>query len=237
MPEGGTIKLQAENVVVSAKDTLPLKDGEYVKISIQDQGIGIPEEHLQRIFDPYFSTKQKGSGLGLATVYSVIKNHDSQVGIGSTFYVYFPASPGQLRVKEEEENVEINPITGEGRVLVMDDEENIRELAREMLNNLGYEVTTAIDGAEAIKLYRGARDSGQPFDAVIADLTVPGGMNGKETIQQLVKIDPRIKAIVSSGYSNDPIMANFREYKFQGAIAKPYRTRELSILLHEVLSK
>ncbi len=243
MPEGGTIKVQAENVVVSAKDTLPLKDGEYVKISIQDQGIGIPEEHLQRIFDPYFSTKQKGSGLGLATVYSVIKNHDgyitvdSQVGIGSTFYAYFPASPGQLPVKEEEENVEIKPVAGRGRVLVMDDEENIRELAREMLGNLGYEVTTAIDGAEAIKLYRDARDSGQPFDAVITDLTVPGGMSGKEAIQQLVKIDPGIKAIVSSGYSNDPIMANFREYKFKGAIAKPYRTRELSILLHEVLRK
>lgn len=243
MPEGGAIKVQAENVVVDAKDNLPLKDGKYVKISIQDGGIGIPEEYLQRIFDPYFSTKQKGSGLGLATVYSVIKNHDgyitvdSQVGIGSTFHVYFPASPGQPPVEEEEENVEINPVAGEGRVLVMDDEENIRELVKEMLGSLGYEVTTAMDGAEAIELYRDARDSGQPFDAVITDLTVPGGMSGKEAIQQLVKIDPGVKAIVSSGYSNDPIMANFREYNFHGAIAKPYRTRELSILLHEVLRK
>jgi len=242
MPEGGNIEIQVENIAVGAEDALSLKDGEYLRISVTDQGIGIPEEHIQRIFDPYFSTKQKGSGLGLATAYSIVKNHDgyitvdSRVGSGSTFYVYLPALPGAILERAKAEDMETSPVKGKGKVLVMDDEENIRELVNEMLSSLGYEVTTATDGTEAIELYLEARDSEQPFDAIITDLTVPGGMNGKEAIQRLAKIDPEIKAIVSSGYSNDPIISNFRDYNFSGAIAKPYRARELSVVLNEVIN-
>jgi PAS domain S-box-containing protein len=253
MPEGGVIRVSAENVILEAGEVItvstedvvlwaehspPLEDGEYVKISIQDGGIGISQEHLERVFDPYFTTKQRGSGLGLTTSYSIIKNHgghitvESQVGVGTAVHFYLPAFPERTPTKE---NREENLIMGEGRILVMDDEEAIGELASEMLGRLGYEVTTAIDGAEVIELYKEAKDSGQPYDAVIIDLTVPGGMGGKKTIRELMKIDPEVKAIVSSGYSKDPIMADFREYGFTGVIAKPYKTKELSEVLHRAV--
>jgi len=239
MPDGGAVRVCAENVTVRAEDALPLKDGEYVKISIEDQGVGIPEEHLQKIFDPFFTTKEKRSGLGLAASYSIIKDHDgyiaaeSEVGIGTILYVYVPAFPERTLVKEEREEEEL--IIGTGKILVMDDQEMIRETVSEMLDNIGYEVTTATDGAEAIDLYKAAKESGQTFDAVIMDLTVAGGMGGKEAVQKLIEIDPDVKAIVSSGYSNDPIMADFREYGFSGVIAKPYRIKELSEVLHRVM--
>ena len=227
MASGGIVKVRAENMTIEAESGLPLKEG--------DHGIGIPEDDLPKIFDPYFTTKQKGSGLGLATTYSVVKNHDghitveSHVGVGTTFHMYLPAFP------VEEEKVAGKPITGEGRILVMDDEELLRELVSDMLTNIGYEVTAAIDGAEAIELYKEATESGNPFDAVIIDLTIPGAMGGKKTIQKLREIDPGVKAIVSSGYSNDPIMADFRMHGFKGVIAKPYETKELSEVLHRVI--
>jgi PAS domain S-box-containing protein len=239
MPDGGMITMQGENSIIEAEHGLPLQPGSYVEISIADQGIGIPEDGLPRIFDPYFTTKQTGSGLGLAVAYSIIRKHnghisvESQTGVGTTFHIYLPASPeAVLAVAEKEEE---KPITGAGRILVMDDEKYVRDLAAEMLSSIGYKVTTAIDGSEAIEMYREARDSGRPYDAVIMDLTVPGGMGGKEAIQRLVEIDPEVKAIVSSGYSNDPIMAAFREYGFRGVIAKPYKTRELSQVMREVM--
>jgi len=241
MPEGGIISVKAENMIVRKADALPLKDGEYVKITIQDQGIGIPKEHLQRIFDPYFTTKQKGSGLGLATSYSIIKNHDgciaveSEVGVGTTFCCYLPASSEEAPAKEEKR--EDKPIMGKGRILVMDDEEAIRELAGEMLNGIGYEATTATDGAEAIRLYEEARSSERSYDAVIMDLTIPGGMGAKKAIQGLMEIDPEVRAIASSGYSNDPVMANFRQYGFSSAIAKPYKINALSEVLHNVINR
>ena len=239
MASGGIVKVRAENMTVKAEHGLPVKDGEYVKISIEDRGIGIPEDDLPKIFDPYFTTKQKGSGLGLSTSYSIIKNHDghitaeSQVGVGTTFHIYLPASPEEILVVEKK--VEGKPIMGEGRILVMDDEKHVRDLAAEMLSSIGYKVTTAIDGTEAIEMYKEAMESGNPFDAVIIDLTIPGGMGGKETIQKLIEVDPQVKAIVSSGYSNDPILANFGEYGFKGVVAKPYKTSELSAVLHRVI--
>ena len=241
MPEGGIISVKAENMIVRKADALPLKDGEYVKITIQDQGIGIPKEHLQRIFDPYFTTKQKGSGLGLATSYSIIKNHDgciaveSEVGVGTTFCCYLPASSEKAPVEEEKR--EDKPIMGKGRILVMDDEEAIRELAGEMLNGIGYEATTATDGAEAIRLYEEAKSSERSYDAVIMDLTIPGGMGAEKAIQGLMEIDPEVRAIASSGYSNDPVMANFRQYGFRSAIAKPYKINALSEVLHNVINR
>ena len=240
MASGGTVKMTAENVVIRAEHGLPLKDGGYVKISIQDHGIGIPEADLPKIFDPFFTTKQQGNGLGLATCYSIIQKHnghiavDSQLGVGTAFHIYLPAFPEEI-VKEKDE-ARVEAIIGEGGVLVMDDEQHIRDLVSDMLQRIGYEVTTATDGAEAIELYKEAMESGNPFDAVIMDLTIPGGVGGREAIQRLVEIDPEVKAVVSSGYSNDPVLASPAEYGFRGVIAKPYETREVHEILHRVIA-
>jgi len=241
MPEGGIIKVRAENIIVDKDHSLPLKEGRYVKISIEDQGIGIPKEHLSKIFDPYFTTKQKGSGLGLATTYSILKKHggyitvESELRVGSIFHIYLPASRERAAPKKEVEEEIFIP--GRGRVLVMDDEDMVREVAGEMLTQLGYEVELAKDGAEAIKLYKQAIEAKEPYDAVILDLTVPGGMGGKEAIKRLLEIDPKVKAIVSSGYSNDPIMAEFKRYGFMGVVAKPYRIKDLSEVLAGIKMK
>ncbi len=238
MPQGGVIHVHAENVLVTAEQGLPLKDGNYLKIVVRDKGVGIPKNILPRIFDPYFTTKHKGSGLGLATAYSIIQNHDgwitaeSDVGIGTTFHVYLPASQSQL---EKSLDLEETIATGSGRILLMDDEDSIREVAREMLSTLGYEVELARDGTEAISLYRTARDSSYPFEVVVLDLTVPDGMGGMEAIERLREIDPEIKAVVSSGYSNDPIMADYTKYGFRGVVAKPYSAKELSQTLERVI--
>ena len=238
MPEGGRIRLDCKNLNVNEEDRLPLKEGMYVGISIQDQGEGIPQKYLQRIFDPYFTTKRKGRGLGLATVYSIIRNHngyitlDSETGVGTTFRLYLPASQTKI-TPQRIENGEV--LAAKGKILVLDDEDIVRESMREILMFAGYEVELARDGAEAIEQYVKAQATDRPFDAVIMDLTIPGGMGGKEAMQKLIEIDPGIKAIVSSGYSNDPIMANFMEYGFRGAVSKPYKVNELTDTLYAVL--
>ncbi|HEX2768662.1 MAG TPA: ATP-binding protein [Geobacteraceae bacterium] len=235
MPEGGMIRVHIENLVVGPMDVLTVKEGRYVKISIEDHGVGIPEEHLQKIFDPYFSTKQKGSGLGLATVYSIINSHDghikveSKVGIGTTFHLYIPASVNLLQAATLTKET---PIAGSGKILVMDDEEVIREVAAEILGHLGYSVVVCCDGVETIEEYLKANETGEPFAAVIMDLTVPGGMGGKETMKKLLEIDSGVVGIVSSGYCNDPILAHYREYGFSGVVAKPYNMEELGKALH-----
>jgi len=201
--------------------------------------VGIPANFLPKIFDPYFTTKQMGSGLGLATAYSIVKNHyghisvESELGAGTTFHIYLPAADRKMVEPPEKEG---RVLTGLGKILVMDDEEMVRQILDKMLGHLGYKAKCARNGEEAIELFTSAQASGKAFDAVILDLTVPGGIGGKETMARLFKIDPRIKAIVSSGYSDDPIMADFREYGFSGVIAKPYRISELSKILQEVLS-
>ncbi|HTZ19071.1 MAG TPA: ATP-binding protein, partial [Dissulfurispiraceae bacterium] len=221
MTEGGLIMVQARNVVISEADRLPLKEGRYIKISIRDQGTGIPSDMLPKIFDPYFTTKPKGTGLGLTTCYSIVKRHDglitaeSVMGSGSTFFIYLPASEGKVNAGRGE--IE-SSLSGKGKVLVMDDEEMIREVAGRMLNHLGYEVGLAADGNEAVALYTTAKSEGNPFDIVIMDLTIPGGMGGKETIQKLAEIDPGIRALVSSGYSHGPITAEYRKFGFCGVV-------------------
>jgi PAS domain S-box-containing protein len=239
-PEGGTIRIEAQNADIRSAEGMPLPGGKYVKISIMDHGTGISEEHLQRIFDPYFTTKQKGSGLGLSIVHSVIRNHsgnitvESRLGVGTTFIIYLPASAEKAVRKELEREVHI---PGRGRVLLMDDEEVVRRVSGEILKEMGYEVEFASDGAEAIRLYKTAMASPRPFDAVIMDLTVPGGMGGKEAIQKLREADPEVKAVVSSGYSHDPIMAHYKEYGFCEVIAKPFSSIELGRIMRKVIVK
>lgn len=245
MPEGGTIRIGAENKTLEAEGEqgLPLQAGRYIKLYITDEGIGIPEEHLSKIFDPYFTTKQNGSGLGLTISYSIIKNHNGYLGVesepgsGTTFYIYLPASQQGVPTRDNFVGADIQILskTGKGKVLVMDDEEMIREATDQILGYLGYEVASAKDGAEAIKLYKSARESGQPFDVVILDLTIPGGMGGKEAIQKLLELDPQAKVIVSSGYSNDPVMAEYKRYGFIDVIAKPYKIEELNQTLAKVI--
>ena len=242
MPDGGILNIGAKNMTFKRTGTIPLPKGKYVEIIIKDYGVGISKEHLSRVFEPYFSTKQKGSGLGLATTFSIIKNHggyitvDSKIGAGTTFYIYLPASDKPTTANGEIEEMEPN-ILGKGKILVMDDEEMIREMLGNMLRLAGYEVELTNDGIEAIEQYREAKESGQPFNAVILDLTIPGGLGGKETIKKLLKIDPNVIAIVSSGYATDPIMADYGEYGFKAVITKPYSISELEKTLKGFVGK
>jgi CheY-like chemotaxis protein len=231
MPTGGTIKIGAENVTVGKKTPLPLKEGRYVRVSIADPGIGITEKYLSRIFDPFYTTKEKGSGLGLSTSFTIVNQHDgtitvdSEVGMGTTFHIFLPASEERLVVEKKERK---KPKPGQGRILLVDDDESVRRSAGKILKRLGYQVKYAKDGAEGIRLYEKAMAEKQPFDIILMDLTIPGGMGGKEAIEKLLEIDPRAKAIVSSGYSDDRVLSNFEEYGFCGAVTKPYRIDDLA---------
>lgn len=238
MPQGGAIEVRSENVTVVSQDGLPLGPGAYIRISVHDQGVGIPKENLSKIFDPYFTTKQRGSGLGLATSYSIVKRHGGCIsvgsvpGAGSVFHIYLPSSHQPVAAEETREK----PVPGIGRLLFMDDEEAVRIVAGQMLKTLGYSCEAAADGAEAVERYKRARDAGRPFDAVILDLTVIGGMGGAEAVKKLIEIDPKVKAIVASGYSNNPVLADYEAFGFAGVIAKPYSLQTLSWTLHSVLA-
>ncbi len=246
MPEGGLLKISAENV--KSDDNLPiLRKGNYVKISIGDHGKGIAKKNLNKIFNPYFSTKKmgnkKGTGLGLSICHSIIKKHGGDVTVeskydkGTTFHIYLPSANGKASHQKAAVTSEQEiPIFGEGRILVMDDEAMIRKLAGELLTYLGYEVDFAMDGTEAVKRYKQAMTSKKPFNAVILDLTVKGGMGGKKAIQELTKIDPHVIGIVSSGYCNDPGITDYGRYGFSGVVAKPYTMGELGEKLNQVMS-
>jgi PAS domain S-box-containing protein len=240
MPDGGIIQVSAENITVNPNHGLPLPTGRYVKIACQDPGTGIPDAELPKIFDPYFTSKPQGNGLGLTSAYSIVKRHEghisvqSQVDVGSTFDVYLPAAADATpRAAVEKPRA----LTGTGKILVMDDEEMIRDLLQHMLPRMGYTVEVARDGNQALELYRHAMDSGEPFDAAILDLTVPGAMGGKKTVDRLRQMDARVKAIVSSGYSNDPIMSDYQKYGFSGVVEKPFNMRSLGNALAELLAK
>jgi len=238
MPDGGIIDVTCENYDKTQKDRLLTQADSYLKITIQDSGVGMPLKLLDKIFDPYFSTKREGSGLGLAICHSIISKHNGYIkvesvqGEGASFIFYLPALKGQQPAEQLGE--ETFQVIGSGKALVMDDEEMIRDLAGEMLSYRGYHVTFAKNGEESIDFYKKEMETGIPFDFVILDLTIPGGMGGKEAIKKILQIDPKAKVIVSSGYSNDPVMANYKEYGFSGVIAKPFQLKNLQKAINSV---
>lgn len=239
MPKGGVVRVSADNVTLEAESPLALPPGRYCRITVKDHGVGIKPEHLGKVFDPYFTTKEKGTGLGLATSYSIVKKHDgimtvdSTLGVGAEFHVYLPASEKQVKPATPEP---VAPVQGQGRILVMDDEDLIRELAQTSLQFLGYDVDTVADGEACIAAYTRARDEGRPYSVLIMDLTIPGGMGGKEAIQRLRELDPDVRAIVSSGYSHGPEMANHKQHGFRGMVNKPYKVEELAKEIIAVLN-
>ena len=239
MPDGGTIHIQTENTPITPETASPLSPGKYIKITVKDRGVGISEKNISRIFDPYFSTKQQGSGLGLAVTYSIVTRHGgfinahSKIDYGTTIILFLPACTGAHEKKQKE----MTAHQGEGRILIMDDHEQILIMSEIMFNQMGYTTTCALDGARAIELYRRAFQSGEPFDLVILDLTVPGGMGGEETIAELLRINPEIKAIVSSGYSNDPVMADCKAYGFCGVLPKPYTIEQVAEILNKIFKR
>ena len=238
MPDGGRVRISASNVMIASDARISLEPGPYLKIAITDHGCGIAKEHLPTIFDPYFTTKSKGAGLGLAIAYSIIKKHkgtievDSKVGAGSTFTIYLPASQEPMRACSR---VASWRFEGKRKLLVMDDEQMIREVAEALLANLGFEVTTVADGAAALEACRGQAQSGTPFDAVILDLTVRGGMGGRECIARLRQFDPDVPIVISSGYSNDVVLSDCEGWGVNRILAKPYRIEELSNVVGELL--
>lgn len=240
MPMGGEIQLSLVNDEV-AEGALPgLSAGRYVRLSVADSGAGIPPEQVARIFEPYFTTKPNGFGLGLATVYSIVRKHDglitveSKVGRGTTFHVWMQAASGSPVIVTPSGNLLLRL---EGNVLFMDDEEALREVTSRQLNMLGLQVTVVADGAAAVTEYVTAKQEGRPYDAVILDLTVPGGMGGQEAMQKLLAVDPQVRGVVSSGYSNDPVMANHAAHGFMAVVPKPFQIGDLASALSSVLKR
>ncbi|HON78918.1 MAG TPA: GAF domain-containing protein [Spirochaetota bacterium] len=240
MPEGGTITINVENTTISDEDTTAPVHGDYIKIEIIDEGPGIPKDNLQKIFDPYFTTKDTGSGLGLAVCYSIVKNHGGSITVqsgdnnGTMFTLYLPA------VKDagiQQKKPAGKKFTGNGKILIMDDDPSVLKITQLTLEHMGYETACSRHGEETIDIYKKAAESNKPFDAVIMDLTIPGRMGGAQTIQKIRELDPGVKAIVASGYSNDPIMARFGEYGFAAVLAKPYRREELGEVLERVIGQ
>ena len=238
-PQGGTVEVVASNVLLPEDASVPLVPGRYVRISVHDHGSGIAPEHLIRIFDPYFTTKPRGSGLGLTICHAIVRNHgghltaESDPTEGTVFYVYLPASRESAPPSSRATS---NPVRGTGRVLVVDDDRAIREVSQLMLQFLGYEVETSADGAEAIEMYREAMAAGRRYEVVVMDLTIPGGLGGRETMARLLTIDPEACGVVSSGYSEDPVMSETAKYGFSGAVVKPYRIEEISQTLAAVIA-
>jgi CheY-like chemotaxis protein len=239
MPMGGTITISARNISLAEKEHPLLAEGDYVRISVKDSGIGIPKELLKKIFDPFFTTKTKGHGLGLATCYSIINRHNgcidvySEPGRGSVFHVYLPAAKESVldaTTKTREQH------KGSGTFLVMDDEEVLRETISDMLSALGYTVVCKENGKDAVDYVVAELKADRAISAMIFDLTVPGGMGGKAAIEEIRKVNNEIPAFVASGYADDPIMKNPAEYGFTASICKPFRRAELMEMLNTYLS-
>jgi PAS domain S-box-containing protein len=237
MQNGGTINIQAYNVSLGKENMLGLKEGDYIKISLQNKSLSTTDEQIEKIVDHSSTNKHEGSSLEHAAYYSIIKNHDGHItmesrkGFGTTFHIYLPASHEKLQVKRQEKSL----MRGHGKILVMDDEDMVRLVTGKMLYQLGYGAEFAKNGEEALRAYKKAMKTNNGFDAVIIDLTIPGGMGGKETIKKLIDVDPHVKAIVASGYAHDPVMSEYKRYGFCGAVPKPFTIEELSNMLQNIL--
>ena len=239
MPEGGLLTVGMENVIYTGTPPMPIKPGNYLKIVFRDTGKGIPKADLKRIFDPYYTTKPLGHGLGLASVFSILSKHEgyifaeSEPGQYTTFSLFLPAieDNGMIDIIKK-----TGLILGKGKILLLDDDLQVQKTVESMLRILGYEVKCASDGDEAIGMYKKAGEAGKPYIAVLLDLTIPGGKGGLDTFQMLKEIDPKVRAIVVSGYSNDPIMANYEKYGFSGVLEKPYKIEAISEMLYSVIN-
>jgi len=238
MPDGGTVRVAARNTTPSEISGLPVRTGEFVRIEVSDEGVGIPPDAIDRIFDPFFTTKEDGRGLGLATSYAIVQKHDGHIGVrprqggGTEFTVYLPVgAPNELRLEES-----APAAAKQGcRFLVMDDDDLVRDAIGVMLRDLGHAAEFVPDGDSAIQAYRAAMRRGDPFDAVLLDLTIRGGYGGEEAMRRLTEIDPHAVGIVSSGYSDSPVMAESHRYGFKDCIAKPFRREDLRSVLDRVL--
>jgi CheY-like chemotaxis protein len=244
MQAGGIIDITLRNDLVGAELRQVLAPGRYVKLTVADHGPGIPPEDLQRIFDPYFTTKKHGSGLGLATVHSIVKKHlghvsvESVMGQGTTFRIWLPAAEGAPDPANARAPAAVAfppSAPGPARILFMDDEEMVLNVGCTMLRRIGYEVTAVADGEAAVLEYTRARREGRPYSLVILDLTVPGGMGGRQALEQMLRLDPAVRAIVSSGYSNDTVLSNYQAYGFRGMVSKPYQIADLAHATDRVL--
>ncbi len=241
MPDGGTIRVTCENIEsLQAEDVILPQDSKWVRVIMTDSGKGIPNNLIDKIFDPYFSTKQNGSGLGLAISHSIISKHNGHIsvkstpGVDTTFTIYLPAALHQQEQGQTEEIV--REFKGKAKIMIMDDEEMVRDVARAMLTRLGHNVVLANNGTEALELYREHNSSGEPVDVAIMDLTIPGGMGGQDAVKEVLTFDPEAKVIVSSGYSTDPIMSNYQEYGFCAALVKPYQLQGIAKVINQVLA-
>jgi CheY-like chemotaxis protein len=240
MAKGGVLEVSLDNVEFdreSVPSSAKLAPGRYVRVMVKDTGCGMPPEVMARIFDPYFTTKKTGSGLGLAISYSIVRAHggaltvESEPNVGTCFTVYLPASSGQLAAPVQA-RPELTRRTG--RVLIMDDEDMVAEVAQEMIESLGYTVQRACNGDEAIRMFNEAEQTGQPFDLVTLDLTVPGGMGGAECVKYIREMRQDVCVLVASGYADDSVLARHREYGFNGVLAKPFTLSELRRVLREL---
>ena len=246
MPSGGVLFIRLRNRDLKAGEMPELLAGCYLCLEVCDSGVGISPEHLKRIFEPYFTTKKSGNGLGLASCHSILKRHggllsvDSKLGSGSTFSVFLPKAESPVE-SQSVENISLDedelPPQGSGRILIMDDMEPMKDVAGEILTMLGYDVFLTADGAEAIQTYREAMDNGEPFCAVVFDLTVPGGMGGEEACRYLREYDPNLLAVASSGYSTSNVMSDWKAHGFDAVVAKPYRIKDMGWALHHLLNQ
>ncbi len=242
MPEDGTLTVQAGNTEIDNTNSLPLREGSYLRIVFADNGKGIAEENLVRIFDPYFTTKgmgaNKGVGLGLSVCYSVLEKHDGHIAVtskpeeGTAFTLYLPI----LAEKAHTAKIEQTAFSSSSnRVLIMEDEIHVRTLERAFLEELGFEVTETGDGQEAIDRYKEALLLNNRFGLVILDLTVRDGMGGQLTMEELLKEDPSVKAIITSGYVDEPVVEHYKDYGFQGALGKPFSLEEFGEMVKMVI--
>ncbi len=245
MPDGGHLHIALANEEVGDDAATPLRPGRYVRITVRDEGTGIEPKLIGRIFDPYFTTKQRGSGLGLATTYSIVNRHGGHIGVeskpgtGATFTIHLPASAASPQPEPAAAKSPALASPGRkwgARILVLDDEEPVRQLVASVLRKGGFEAETVADGKEAVERYKAAFEAGTPFDALIMDLTIPGGLGGQKALSEILAFDPAATAIVSSGYAIDPVMANCAKHGFKGTVAKPYNHQDLLAALDQVLA-